>query len=222
VNGTTYTVRVVAVNVAGNSPAASTTGIPGKAVTLTLAVSTKTITAGTAMTFSGRLTSGATSLAGRVVTLSFAPGVGAQFTRTVTTTATGAWSYRFVPLYTFSVGATYPGDATYRPASSPRVSVGVATLIRRTSPASSSTTSAASTVLKVAGSVAPNKSGKVLYLYRVLNGTQTLVARTTVTTSSTYSFSIKPARGTYTFRIFIPATTGNLAAYSPSFVVKRV
>jgi hypothetical protein len=220
-NGVTYTVRVVAVNVAGNSTPASTTGIPGKAVTLTNAASVRVVTAGTAMRFTGRLTSGATSLAGRVVTLRFTPSVGAAFTRSTTTTSTGTWSYRFVPTYTFSMVATYAGDATYRPASSVRVPVTVATRVTRTSPSATPYTTS-STSVRIAGTVSPNKRGKVVYLYRYVGTSRTLIGRATVTSTSTYAFALRLSRGTYTLRVYIPTTTGNLYGYSSAFVIKRV
>jgi hypothetical protein len=220
-NGVTYTVRVVAVNVAGNSAPASATGIPGKAVTLTNAASVRVVSAGTAMRFTGRLTSGATSLAGRVVTLRFTPSVGAAFTRSATTSSTGTWTYRFVPTYTFSMAATYAGDATYRPASSVRVPVSVATRVTRTSPSATPYTTS-STSVRIAGSVSPNKRGKVVYLYRYVGTSRTLIGRATVTSTSTYAFALRLSRGTYTLRVYIPTTTGNIYGYTSAVVLKRV
>ncbi len=221
VNGTTYTVKVQAINVAGNGEAVAGSGVPGKGATLTNVASSKLVTAGTVVTFRGKLTSGSTVLDGRTVSLRFTPKVGSAFTRTVTTDATGAWTFRYATTYTFTLKASYAGDATYRPASSGVVTVTVAAKVTVSSPASSSTSSA-STTIRITGSVSPNKRGTYVYLYRYVNGSKTAVARATLTSSSTFVFVGKPPKGTYTFRVYVPTTTGNAAGYSAAFTIKRV
>jgi hypothetical protein len=220
-NGASYVVRVQAVNAAGPGAAASKTGIPGLVTTLSSAVSSKLITAGSAMAIGGKLLHGTTPVPSRYIYVRFAPSVGAAYTKRVLTSSTGAWSYHFVTKYTFNVRATFTGDNVYRAASGSVLAVSVRSRIVRTAPTNGSTSSA-STVLKIKGAVYPNHHGAYVYLYRYVSGKKTFVTRTLVTSTSTYVFSIKPRRGSYTFRVYIPNTRGNVANYTTAFTLKRV
>jgi uncharacterized protein (DUF2141 family) len=220
-NGVTYAISVQAVNAAGAGTPANKVGIPGIVTTLTAVASTKLTTAATTMTFSGKLLHSGLPVANQYVNLLFAPSVGAAFTRKALTSSTGAWSYRFTPMYTFYMKASFPVGNTYRASSAPTILVQVRARVLRTAPANGSTSSA-STVLKIAGNVYPNKHGQYVYLYRYVNGSKFFVARTVLTSSSTFVFSGTPGKGTYVYRVYIANTKGNLANYSDAFTIKRV
>jgi hypothetical protein len=117
--------------------------------------------------------------------------------------------------------ASFLGDSTYRKAAAARIPVSVRAKVVISSPSSTSTSSAGST-LRISGYVTPNKHGKYVYRYRFVNGSRTLIKRTTLSSSSTYTFSGVFKRGTYVFRVYIGSTTGNLASYSNIVTVKRV
>jgi hypothetical protein len=222
-NDAIYLVKVQAVNAAGAGPFAGASGIPGLVTTLTRTGSTKLVTSGSAMTFSGKLLRGTTPVPNKTITLYFDRSIGTNFTKNVLTSSTGAWSYRYVPTYSFTLyRVAFAGDNVYRKAVvETDLPVAVASRVTRTAPANFSRSSAGS-VLKIAGTVSPNKRGKYVYLFRYVNGTRQLVARTTLTSSSTFVFSGTPRRGTYVFRVYIPATTGNAAGYSAQFTLYRV
>jgi len=220
-NGATYKVGVAGVNAAGVGAPALATGTAGLPAVLTVAASPKALTYGSKVTLSGRLTgTGGVALAGKTLVLSFVPTLGSAYTRTVVTSSTGAWVYGLNPPYSFKVQALWPGDASYRPASSPFAVVSVAARVLKTSPTSGSKSSH-TTVLTIKGTVSPNKHGRVVYLYRYVSGKAYLIQRATLTSTSTFTFSGKPAKGTYTFRVYIPATPGNAAGYSAYFTLYR-
>jgi len=221
VNGSSYTIAVNAVNVAGAGTSATKTGVAGIVTTLTNAASTKLVTAGSAVRFSGKLVAGSAGVSSRVISLLFTRSVGSSFTRVVRTNVSGNWSYVYVPSYTFSVKASFAGDSTYRPASTSAIPVTVRSLVKVTSPGSASTSNALVT-LKISGYVSPNHARTSVYLYRFIGSTRYYVARATLSTSSTFTFSLRPSKGTYVYKVYIAATTGNAANYSPSFTVKRV
>ena len=66
-----------------------------------------------------------------------------------------------------------------------------------------------------------SKAGKVVYLYRYIGTSRTLVAKLTLNKYSQFSLSFRPARGTYVFRIYVPALTGNAAAFSAALTLYR-
>lgn len=233
VNGATYTVTAAAVNAAGFGPVATAKGIPGLLATLTAKASVKTVTYGAQLVYSGRLTRTGTTtgIPSRAVRLTFVPAIGKAFSQTVATSSTGTWAFAYSPRvpsssssrtsqYTVKVYPAFLGDSTYRKAVASTLTTFVAPRVKVSSPLTGSS-SRASTTLKVTGSVLPSKAGKVVYLYRFTRTGRTLLAKTTLSSSSTYAFSIKPGRGTYTLRVYIPATPGNVAAYSTAVVVKR-
>jgi hypothetical protein len=219
-NGATYTVKVNAANAAGPGPIATKTGIPGFVATLTAKTSATTIVAGSSVTFSGTLKRGTSPVAVRTIRLYIDPVVGPSFNRYTTTTSSGTWSYKHYSAYTFAVRPYFDGDSVYRSTFGPLLKVTATARVTRTSPANLSRSSSLST-LTITGNVFPNKAGKYVYLYRYLNGTKTLVNRATLTSSSTFTFTGKPKKGTYTFRVYIPATTGNAAGYSAAFTIYR-
>ena len=221
VNGASYVVRVQGVNAAGVGVASSATGIAGVVTKLTSAASTRLLVAGSPVRFSGKLAAGTAPVAGRVISLRFTPAVGSAFTKTTRTNTAGGWAYVFVTKHTFKMQPSFAGDSTYRASSAAAIAVSVRAKVVITSPATTST-SGARTTLKISGYVFPNKARTYVYLYRYVNGARYLVARTVLTSSSTYTFSGTPKRGTYVFRVYVGATRGNLANYSKAITVRRV
>ena len=220
-NGASYTIAVNAVNLVGAGPAASRIGVAGIVTTLTNTASSKLVVAGQAVRFSGKLTASTAPVVGRSVRLLFAPSVGAAFSKYVKTNSVGGWSYVYAPSYTFSVTASFGGDSTYRPSAAAKIPVSVRAKVVITSPASTST-SHVGTTLKVTGYVSPNHAGTRVTIYRLVSGKNVFLQTVTLTSSSTFSFSGNPKAGTYVFRVYIPATKGNLANYSNAITVHRV
>jgi len=219
-NTAKYVIRVSAANAAGASAAATATGQPGLWTWISGATSAKSVTAGSGINIFGRLMHGSVPVPGRTVKLTIDPYVGATFTRTATTNSSGVWSYRYYPRYHFAVRPYFSGDATYRPAVGPLLKVTVPARVTRTSPANGSRSSHLTT-LTIKGTVFPNHAGTYVYLYRFTSSGKTLISRVRLSSTSTFTFTGKPKRGTYTFRVYIPATTGNSANYSSAFTIYR-
>lgn len=219
-NGVTYIVRVQAVNAAGVSGYASASGVAGLATSLAAITSSKVVTAGSGVTFSGRLYHGSVGVPGRTIRLTIDPYVGSTIVRTVTTNSSGAWAYRYYPRYHFAVRPYFAGDSTYSSAVGPLLKVTVPARVTRTSPSNGSSSSSATT-LTIKGTVFPSHPGVYVYLYRYSGSTKTLINKVKLSSTSTFTFTGKPRRGTYTFRVYIPATTGNSAAYSSAFTIYR-
>ncbi|EWS99695.1 hypothetical protein N865_21470 [Intrasporangium oryzae NRRL B-24470] len=67
----------------------------------------------------------------------------------------------------------------------------------------------------------PSHAGATVYLQRYVNGVWSTVTSRTLSSTSTYSFTIKPGlRTTYTYRVYRPADSGHLAGYSASKAFK--
>jgi hypothetical protein len=142
--------------------------------------------------------------------------------RTVTTYASGRYIFKTAAPYTVRVKAQLvPNDATYRPVGTSYVTETIRVLVKKTAPASSSR-SGYTTTLKITGAVGPNKKGTYAYLYRIVSGKKVYLAKATISSTGTYVFAIKPGKGTYTMKIYVPTTTGNAANYSSSFTLYRV
>ncbi|MCW2599204.1 MAG: hypothetical protein JWM02_1033 [Frankiales bacterium] len=189
--------------------------------TLTSALASKAVSGGL-VTPSGRLTNSNTggAVAGARLVLTFSTAVRAPVTRYATTNASGGWSYPFRPVYTTKVAVSYPGDSSHLASAAPSPTVGVAPRITVTSPKYGSS-SRASTVLAIKGTTSPNKAGRLIYLYRTVNGHLQSYGRARVASNGTFAFSLKPGRGTYYFRVGIGATPGNIGGYSARLQVKR-
>lgn len=218
-NGTTYGFTIVAQSSGGSSePSAAQTATPRFTTALSSTRSVSTATAGIPVTFSGVLsrTSSGARIAGVPVVLRLTPEYGAVRTFTATTSSTGAWAVRTHMVYNTTVRATFAGDGLNAPAAAPAYKLGVAPRIDRTSPANGSSTPAGTT-LYVRGKVTPNKAGRVIVLR---NGT-TEVGRTTVAKDGTFAIPSRLARGTYVLRVYIGASTGNVAGYSAPFRIYR-
>ncbi len=70
----------------------------------------------------------------------------------------------------------------------------------------------------LAGGVRPASKGAVVYLQQQSGGAFRNVASTRLSTSSTYAFSVRKPRGSYTYRVYKPAVPGNQAGYGPVMV----
>jgi hypothetical protein len=226
INGVTYTVGVAGVNGVGTGPATTKTGTAGLPSALSIKLSTAAVTYGTAFTVSGKLTSNGVGVGGKTILLTFVPSVGKSYVRTVSTVASGtskgAYTYKTTSPYTVKVKALLtPGDATYRPVSTGYLTETVRVRVLKTSPISGSK-SGYTTTLKIYGNVSPKKPGKIAYLYRFVSGKKVYLAKATISSTGTYVFAIKPGKGTYTMKIYVPTTTGNAANYSSSFTLYRV
>jgi len=226
VNGVTYTVSVLAQNGAGPGPATTKTAVAGLPSALTVKVVTNPGVYGSPFYVTGKLTSNGVGVGGKTLILTFVPSVGKSYVRTVTTvgsgTTKGQYVYKTTSPYTVRVKAQLvPNDATYRPVGTSYVTETIRVLVKKTAPASSSR-SGYTTTLKITGAVGPNKKGTYAYLYRIVSGKNSFVQRVVISSTSTFVFTIKPGRGTYTFHVYVPPTTGNAANYSPAFTLYRV
>jgi hypothetical protein len=225
-NGKAYGFTVLAQNVAGNgTSSAPVSATPKFKTTVTIARSKATVTYGTKVTLSGRLlrSTNSTAIAGASLLLFRVPDVGStQHIATVKTSSTGRWSYTYAPGINANYYVRYLGAATNASSGSTKVRTAVAALVRITSPANK-TSSSASTPLVVKGTVAPNKAGATVGLYYV-TGTGTLVRITTarLSTSSAYTFSVKLGKGTWHLRVAIGATRNNVGGRSSVLTVSRV
>jgi hypothetical protein len=209
-NGRKYEVSISAVNAAGPGPVSKATATAGIETILTLVRSRSVATWGTPVDLSGQLTSRAVNgvvrpLASKTIVLTFAPAKGSPIQRTAKTTSTGAWVYKGLKFsYNWTVKAQYLGDVSYRPALRTS-SVLVASRVLRSYPANGSSSSS-STTLKIVGSVAPNAFGQTVTLQRYLSGKWVnTTAKATLGSNSTFVLSLKPSRGKYIYRVFMPA-----------------
>jgi hypothetical protein len=221
-NGASYNVAVLAVNAMGSGPAALGTGVAGLTATLSLATTTTRVSYPGKVIVTGRLLGvGGAPLASRTVVLSFTPAVGRGYVKPVTTNAAGAFSLGVISPYTMKVQALWAGDLSYRTTASSYRAWSVAARVLKTAPVTGSK-SRVGTVLTISGNVTPNKSGRIVYLLRYVNHRWYVVQRVRVSSRSTYAFGLKPARGTYIFRVTIGATPGNTAGSTGAFRLYRV
>ena len=205
---------------AGNGPDKATTAVTPKLIpVLTLVANRTAAISGQSTTFYGyvrRLSTNA-PLAGIQVKLHVAPGVGAAADKVLITDANGRYSYAQVLTYSTTVTASTVATAD-RVARTSVVSVPVGTKITVSSPTSGAVVGSPFTVR---GSVSPNKAGKQVGLYKVVNGTATLIGRGTIAANGTYAVSVRLPVGNYLLKVTLGPTTGNASGVSPQFVVKR-
>jgi hypothetical protein len=204
-------------------------GVAGVETLMSLIPSKTVVTYGTGVNLVGKLLTRTGTvvkpLVGKTIVLRFTPAKGSAYERTAKTNSTGTWSYKDIKIsYNWVVTARYLGDATYRPIAR-GAAIKVATRVLRTFPANGSSSSA-TTTLKISGSVAPSADNAKIYLQRYVNGRWSTLSSTTVNTS-TYVFSLKPGRGKYILRVYMPATLDlfkkqvNYQGYSAGFTLYR-
>lgn len=211
-NGVLYSFQVRAENRVGPGPASAASNVvkPMGSSTVTLAALPTKVVAGTIIKLSGKLTRTDTSIAAAQVVLKvrYDSGKVATLAR-VTPTSTGAWAYSVKAVYNLYYSATYPGDTRNTSSASSYRRVLAAARVSASAPSGSHTVNQV-----ITGSVYPNKGGKTVVLYRVTStGSLVRLATATLSTTSTYRFSVRLARGYTTLRVAIGATPNNVAGY---------
>jgi hypothetical protein len=223
-NGTPYTFDVVASNDDGGPGAAATTPsvTPKIAVNLTALSNRVTAISGQSAVIYGYLTRASTGApgAGQTVKLKIAPSAGAQSVRSLVTDAHGRWSTTVALTYNTAFTASYAGGPSIAARTTPVLAVPVGTRIVVTSPASGATSSVAS-LLTVRGTVSPNKPGKQVGVYKVVNGVSTLIGKGTIASNGSYAANIKLPYGNYLLKVVLGPVAGNSTGTSAQFVVKR-
>lgn len=221
--GETYAVALTAIDAAGNTSApATTTFVPRRAATLSLAVAATTVTYGGATTLRGRLADTRTGAAvtGRPVQL-WARRYGASAFSYVATRATDAdgrvafgvrpaarTTYRLVHV----AGGAVAGTA----------SVQRTVLVRaKVAAALSSTSIAAGRTAYLTGRVGPKHVGVPVSLQRYVPGVGwrgVSVARTA--SDGTVRFALRPPAGRYAYRLYFGGDADHLAGVSPTLTLR--
>ncbi len=186
------------------------------ATTLTAQTSPTTITYGAATTISGKLTTAAGApVAGKPVQIY----VRKQGTSTYallstrTTAADGTFSGTHKPLTNVEYAARFREDATYT-ASGRNARTNVAPAV---SAAFSATSVRLGGAVALRGRVTPAHAGQEVVRQQLVSGKWLTLATATLTSSGTYSFSVKPtSRGTKTYRVVKPADSDHVTAVSAS------
>jgi type VII secretion-associated serine protease mycosin len=213
--GTTYTFRVWVRDRSGSYGPASTVTLRGTQASL--GTSSTALTSGGTVTLTGKLVRKDTGagLAGVPVQL-YGRYKGASsdtLIATVTSSTGGALRHTHKPTKGVTYKWVYRGSSTLTGSVSPLRTVTVAT---RVTGALSRTSLPLGGAVTLSGSVAPSHAGQTVYLQRHVGGSWKNVTSKRLSTSSGYSFSIKPtARGTYTYRVYKPADADHAAGYSP-------
>jgi hypothetical protein len=196
VNGHVYGVTLSAVDPNGNGPVAVGAVRPAGATTISNFSSSPTITYGQSVTLHGRLTDSAgNGLAGKPLDVypfysstRYGPVVH------VTTDSNGYWSSTAKPVRTAKYFAAFRGDSGF--ASSYRTVIEtVRAAVRITKIAASSSSHTAP--VTISGSVAPNESGRTVYIYEMRSGKPVQVGSAKLGSSSTYGFTHTWAKGTH-------------------------
>lgn len=113
---------------------------------------------------------------------------------------------------------SYSNSTVYMGLVSSAKAVGVATKV---SASQSATSIRLGKTVTISGTVSPSHAGKTVYLQRLVNGVWTNKYSRTLTSKSTFSFTIAPSpRGTYYYRVYKPADTDHLAGHSSTRTVK--
>lgn len=93
--------------------------------------------------------------------------------------------------------------------------------VHRVTSALSPTTMARGSTTRMSGAVAPARSGKRVYLQRLVSGSWRNVTSTLLSSSSAYAFNIRlTSPGTYTYRVHKPGDSSFTAGYSPPRAVR--
>jgi hypothetical protein len=120
--------------------------------------------------------------------------------------STGVWSYRLRPSANLAYFVVYGGDQVNDASDVSAVRrVLVAVRVTASAPTGSHTVNQV-----VTGTVAPTKAGKPVYLYKITStGSLVRIATGTLTSSSTYRFSVRLPAGKTKLRVIVPTTTNN-------------
>lgn len=212
--GASYSFSVFAQDAAGNvSPAAKIT-LRGSA--LTLKASASTVTYGSPVTLTAKLVDAGNGAARAYQEVDlYARKKGAReyfWVDTLRTSSSGVATFaaRLDQSYEFQV--VYRGAGTALGVTAGPLLVNVRT---RISVSLSRTTVARYGAVTISGSVAPNKAGRTVYLQRWVNGAWKNYTSKTLSTSSTYAFTIRPSTaGTWKLRVYRPADSAHAAGAS--------
>jgi hypothetical protein len=132
---------------------------------------------------------------------------------TPTSSGTGLVAFSTKPAYSTDYQWYYRGSAAYIGNTSAVRSVGVATTLSSTL---SKTSMALGGTVYMYGTVTPSHAGQTVYLQRLVgNGVWQNMLSQTLTSTSGYSFAVKPSsRSTFYFRVYKPADADHAAGYS--------
>ena len=228
-SGVSYTIYVVARNVAGDSAASSTksstTGTPPATTSvLTSGHSPSLSQSGDAVTLSGRLIqlSNGAGISGAAVELALAPDITDKATfPKVITNSLGYWAYTFRPRFNVTVKTIFRGDGAHAATSATTYRHSVSTKVIITTPTNNAVSSVRSPLV-VKGYVSPLKAaGTVITLFRYSGGRYVAVATGRLASNGAYTISYNAPRGDYTFKTGIGRTPGNFVGYSAAVGVHR-
>lgn len=220
-NGTTYSFRIWARDRTQHYSTPATVTLVG--TTTTMSASTSTITYGGSVTLSSKVTRRDTGapVAGVPVQLLVRKVGSSGFVllATRTSSSTGLVSVVHKPSAVTDYLWVYRGSPTLMGSAGPAKQVSVRMAI--TSNLSRTSVPLGGT-FTLSGSVAPSHAGQTIYLQRYVgSGKWTTVTTRRLSTSSTYSFSVKPTfRATQTYRAFLWDDIDHLTSYGPSRVIK--
>ena len=219
--GTTYSFRIWPKDRTGHYGPSSAVTIVGTGETMTSNVTS--LTSGGSVTVSGRLTraDNGAAIVGVPVQL-WSRRVGTStwvLVTTRTSSSTGTVSFAHQPTASVDYWWIYRGSTAYVGSGSALRRVGVRAAVTGTV---SRTSLPLGGTFTLSGSVAPSHAGRTVYVQRYAgNNAWTTVTSRALTSTSTYAFTVKPAtRGTFTYRVHLPADTDHLASYSPNRAVK--
>ena len=224
--GAVYTFTVAAQNSAGTGPASGASAPVTLVAPTALALGSvpSTVGYGSAAKVTGTLTRTDTGdpLAGEVVALQYrrhgSTGAYTTFPTTARTSAAGSVTFStFKPGYSVDVRLTHTAAGVYAGATSASRTAMVAATA---SIATSATSLRYGRTVRVSGTVSPSRAGSTAYLQRQSGSSWVNVTHGTLSSHSTYAFTVKPARGTTTYRVVVPAKAGWAARTSASKSVR--
>ncbi|MFI7574495.1 hypothetical protein [Micromonospora sp. NPDC049497] len=133
---------------------------------------------------------------------------------TLTTSSNGGVTYNHKPSWSLDYKWVLRDSSTHLGSESGARAVGVRADVTATV---SRTSFALGGSVTMSGSVSPAHAGQRVYLQQNVNGVWSTVASATLSSTSSYVFTVTPStRGTHTYRVYRPADTDNLAGQSDS------
>jgi hypothetical protein len=220
-SGTTYSFRVWARDRAMHYSAPATVTLVGTAETMASTVTA--LTYGGSVTVSSKLTRRDTGapIAGVPVQLLWRKFGSATWTLATTRTSSSTGTVSFVdkPSAVTDYQWVYRGSATHMGSGSAARRVGVRMAVTSTV---NRTSLPLGGTFTISGAVSPSHAGQTIYVQRYVgNGSWTTVTSKRLSSTSTYSFSVKPTfRATQTYRVFLWDDIDHLTSYGPSRAVK--
>lgn len=215
--GQAYSVTVSARTAVGPSAASRASAPVRAAAGPTLAVSAPgVVTYGTDAVVTGHLTSAGSDVGGRPVHLYLRRNGTTAWSAPIalTTSATGTVTHRLRLRRSVQVRLTWAGDATLSAAASAVRTIALRPVISATLSSASVRYGSAATL---SGQVAPGFAGRRVRLERRTASGWQDVTYVTLSSTSTYRFTLRPARrGSYTYRVSLIGTWENARAESPA------